>query len=293
METLELCLSLSEYEKAEEYQRKALVITKEIGDKKGEAACYGNLGTVYESLGKYEKSEEYQRKALAITKEIGDKRDEAACYGNLGIMYHSLAEYAIASEFLNNALVINREIGEKEGEARCYGNLGSLFRSLGKHPEAKTYHKKALAMSREIGDTSAEANWHVQLACDAMSEGKEGLQQLQQVFWNLLASINRCEKIRRFLERHDQFKISLLEKHSPSYLLLSTLLCFYGNEKEAVCVQELGRARALADLISGQHSVQQQISVNPPSWADIERIVKKQSNCSCLYISYFQQCMFL
>ena len=38
--------SLSEYDKAEEYQKKALVIRKEIGHRVGEAACYAELGTV-------------------------------------------------------------------------------------------------------------------------------------------------------------------------------------------------------------------------------------------------------
>ena len=32
----------------------------------------------------------------------------------------------------------------------------------------------------------------------------------------------------------------------------------------------------LVDLISDLHSTQQQTSLNPPSWADIERIVKKR-----------------
>ena len=52
-----MCQSLGEYGKAEEYQRKALAIRKEIGDREGEAACYGNLGTVYHSLGEYAKAE--------------------------------------------------------------------------------------------------------------------------------------------------------------------------------------------------------------------------------------------
>ena len=39
-------LYVSQYDKATEYLQKALVITTEIGDKKGEARCYGNLGTV-------------------------------------------------------------------------------------------------------------------------------------------------------------------------------------------------------------------------------------------------------
>ena len=98
--------------------------------------------------------------------------------------------------------------------------------------------------------------------------------------------------MRSFLGRNDQFKISLIEDRSHSHRLLSALLCASGNEKDAVCVLELARARALADLIS-QNSAQEQKSVNPPSWADIERILKKESNCSCLYISYLGQFLFL
>ena len=99
--------------------------------------------------------------------------------------------------------------------------------------------------------------------------------------------------MRSFLGRHDQFKINLLDKHSPSYQLLSAMYCVMGYAKEALCVLELGRGRALVDLISVQYSAQQQISVNPLSWPDIERIVKKENDCSCLYISYCCQDMFL
>ena len=283
--------SLGEYGKAEEYQRKALAIRKEIGDRKGEAACYGNLGTVSESLGEYGKAEEYQRKALAIRTEIGDRRGEATCYGNLGAVNVSLGENAKAEEYLNNALAIGKEIGDRKVEAACYGNLGTLFRKLGKHPEAKRYHEKALAISSDIRDISAEAMWHLKLAQDDISEGNVGLHD--QVVSNLFASVNKCGKMRSLLGPNDQFKISLIENRRYVYHLLSATLCVSGNQKDAVCVLELARARALADLISVQHSAQQQISVNPPPWADIERILKKESNCSCLYISYGDQRMFL
>ena len=282
---------LGEYGKAEEYQRKSLEIRKEIGERKGESACYENLGTVYHSLGKYGKAEEYQIKALAIRKEIGDRKGEAACYGNLETVFRSRGEYAKAEEYQRKALEITKEIGDREGEAACYGNLGTLFRSLGKHPKAKRYHEMALDMSREISDILGEVVWHLQLAYDIISEGNVGL--MDEIFANLFASVDKCEKMRSFLGRNDQFKISLIDKRSHSYHFLSALLCDIGNEKDAVCVLELARARALADLISVQQSAKQQISVNPPSWADVEMILKKESNCSCLYISYLETFMFL
>ena len=283
--------SLGEYGKAEEYQTKALEIIKEIGDKKEEAACYGNLGTVYYELGKYAKAKEYLSHALARNRQLGNKKGEAACYGNLGSVFESLGEYEKAEEYQRKALAITKEIGYNKGEAACYGNLGTLFRSLGKHPEAKRYHEMALDMSREIGDLSAEAEWHLQLACDVISEGNVGLKD--EIFSNLYASIMKCEKMRSFLGCNDQFKISLLEHRSRSYYFLTAMLCDSGNEKDAVCVLELARGRALADLTSVQLSAQQQMSVNPPSWADVERILKIESNCSCLYISYVGQIMLL
>ena len=283
--------SLGEYKKAEEHLNSALVIMKEIGDKRGEASCYVNLGSMSESLREFGKADEYQRKALAIRKEIGDKRGVATCYGHLGDICHSLGEYKKAEEHLNNALVTKKEIGDKEGEAACYGLLGNLFRSLGKQPEAKEHHEKTLSISRAISDIKAEADWHLQLAYDAMSEENVGVQH--EIFSNLSASINKCEKMRSFLGHNDQFKISLFESRSYSYHLLSKMLFESGKKAEGVCVLELGRARALGDLISGQRSAHQEITVTTPSWADIERIVKKESNCSCLYMSYFHQYMFL
>ena len=284
-------LSLGQYAKAEQYLNYAVAIMGEIGDKQGEATCYGNLGNVYLSLGQYTKAKQYLNNALAIKRQIGDKQGEAACYGNLGNVFESLGEYGKAEEYERKALAISQEIGDKEVEAVCYGNLGTLFCSLGRHTEAKQYHEKALAMSSEISVISEEVKLHLEIACDVMLEGREGSRH--EIFSNLFASIDKCEKMRRFLGPNDQFKISLLEKHITSYKMLSVLLCLNRNEENAVCILELGRARALADLMTGQYSAQQQLLVNPPSWADIERILEKESNCSCLYISYVVQCMIL
>ena len=70
METWERCFdSLGEYVKAEEYYKKALAISTEIGDRAAEGTSYGNLGNVFDSLGEYVKAKEYYEKALAISTE--------------------------------------------------------------------------------------------------------------------------------------------------------------------------------------------------------------------------------
>ena len=280
--------------KTEEYHNKALVIRKEIGDRKGEATSFVNLGNLYAIRGECDKAKEHIKKALTITTAMNYRSGEAACYFNLGTMYCSLGKYQKAEEYLKKALLIREEIGDRQGQASSYGALGTLFRSVGKHTEAKQYHEKALTMSREINDMSAEADWHLQLAYDAAILSETGMGVEDDIAWNLFGSIINCEKMGNFLERNDQFKIALFDKHCFSYHLLSAMFCNGGNVTEALCILELGRARALCDLITSQYSVQQQISFNMlSSWADIERIVKKETNCSCLYISYCFQYMFL
>ena len=282
--------SLGQYDKAEEYLKKALVIRKEIGDGKGEATCYGNLGTVYQSLGQYDKAEEYLKKALVVSKEIGDREGEATCYGNLGTVYQSLSQYDMAEEHQRKALVIRKEIGDREGEAACYGNLGTVFRFRGKCANAKEYHEKALGISKETGNIATQLASHLNIACDALFEGTT---PQHDVFSNLNAAIHLCEEMRSFLGDNDQFKISLLDMNAVSYNLLSALLCDTGKLTDALHVLELGRGRALTDLMSSRYSVDGQTPVNLQSLVGIERIMKKESNCSCLYISYFFCCMFV
>ena len=98
--------------------------------------------------------------------------------------------------------------------------------------------------------------------------------------------------MRSFLRDNEQLKISLLDKHSVSYNSLCWLFCFSGNANEALNVEELGRARALADLMSARYSVKQEISVKPQEWLGTERVMKQEINCNCLYISYCTRHMF-
>ena len=281
--------SLGEHIRAKEYIQKAIEIEKEIGFTPGLATDYAKLGTVFVSLAEYGKAKEYYEKALAITKEIGDRRGEGIGYGDLGTVFLYHGEFDKAKEYYEKALKMSKEIRDKKGEASYYGNLGTVLRALGHYAKAREYHDKALVISKEIGDVKAEFTWHVNLTWDMLSQGN-----IDEAFSNLLASIHKCEDMRdTILRDNDQFKISFLDENVLPYQLLSSLFCTTENPNEALYVVELGRARALADLMSAQYSVEKQISVNPQTWVGIERIIAKEGNCACLYISYYNQQIFL
>ena len=321
--------SLGQYDKAEEYLQKALVIRTEIGDREGEASCYGNLGYVFTSLGQYDKAEEYLQKALVIITEIGHRQGEASCYGNLGYVFTSLGQYDKAEEYLQKALVIRTEIGDRQGEAADYGNLGTVFKSLGQYDKAEEYLQKALVITTEIGDRRGEAADYGNLGnlfrtvgdfeasevrlekalfiSRDIGDGRREFEILrsyavlylyQDKIKDSLSCLHLCiekyEELRYFLGANDEFKTSFLEDTGIfPYKLLCTLLCYTGNTRDALYVEELGRARGLSDLMAEKYSVETHISANRQSWFGIEDILRKKTNCTCLYISYFQNRLHL
>ena len=113
------------------------------------------------------------------------------------------------------------------------------------------------------------------------------------VFLAILKYIKKCEDLRGFNAESDYIKISLGEEFSFPYQLLSRLFCATGNPRNALNVVELGRARALADLMATQYSAEEHTSADPQSGIGVENVMKNESNCTCPYISYEIQEVFL
>ena len=70
-------------EKAIEYYKQALVIARDIDDRRNEGNWISNLGNAYRALGQVEKAIEYYEQALIIGKEIKDPRIIDFCEKNL------------------------------------------------------------------------------------------------------------------------------------------------------------------------------------------------------------------
>ena len=318
---------LGQYDKAKEYLEKALAIQIQIGDKEGEANSYVNLGTVFYLLGQYDKAKEYLEKALAVQIQIGHKEGQAGSYGNLGTVFNLLGQYDKAKEYLEKALAVQIQIGDKEGEANSYGNLGTVFQSLGQYDKAKEYLAKGLGIRKQIGDKNGEAAILGNLAVLYHSVGEfvaaehysemalsiaQEIKSLEKEFeiLRLLTTVklrkykvkeafdclhlcmNKSESLRSFLRNNDDFKVSSSDVRDFPYQTLSAFFCFSGNPNNGLYVLELARARALADLMSSQYSVESQILADPQTWSGIENIMKEESNSCCLYISYHARHLF-
>ncbi|RMX48114.1 hypothetical protein pdam_00002607 [Pocillopora damicornis] len=272
--------SLGEHQKAKENHEKALAIAIEIGDRKGEGTGYENLGYVFYSLGEHQKAKEYFEKALAIKIEIGNRKGEGTHYGNLGCVFHSLGEHQKAEEYYEKALAIAIDTGNRGTEGRTYGNLGHVFRSLGEYQKAKEYCEKALAIAIEIADRKGEETHYSNLGC-------------------MFCDLGEHRKAEEYHEKALAIAIEIGDRKGEGThygnlgTLLTHLLYRTGKFQDALYVEELGRARILAEFMAEKYAVESHISVDPQSWSGIENIVKRESNCVSLYISYEERRVLL
>ena len=316
--------SQGEYVKAKKHSEKALTIAEKIGDRKIEAICYASLGSIFEFLGEDVKAKEHFEKALAIAEKIGHRNLEADCYVSVGSIFVSQGEYVKAKEHSEKGLAIAEKTGERKIEAKCYAILGSIFESQGEYVKAKEHHEKALAIAEKIGDRKTEARCCVFLGVTFESLGEDvkskewfenacvlfkkygNIQHESLLYLHIAArmfskgniseaksSFNNVEVMRR-LQVHDKSKISYFDRIFSGYRKLSQFLCDKADFSfEAFYTEEFGRARALTDLMAALYSVENEIPVSPETWDDVQSIVKKECNCSCLYISYFEQLIHL
>ena len=283
-------VALDENDKAAEYYKKASAIRITMKDcgRKQEAEDYIRLGTISHSLGKYGDEIRYFDKALAISKKIGDRFTETGCHVRLGTAFQCINNMVKAIEHREKALVIAIETGERTLEGVCYEFLGRVYVSLRECVIAEEYLKKALSISKDISDGETEFHCYLNLALTKLSE-----QKFEEGFSYLVQSTAKFEEMRGLLKDSDLFKISFADKNVFPYMQLSSLFCDVGNPREALYAAELGRARALTDLLATQYSAEPIISADPQSWTGIENVMKKEGNCVCLYISYSDQRVFL
>ena len=267
-----------------EYLEKSLIVTKETGDKKDEAECYSALGDYFLSVNENRTANEYFQKAHGIRMEIGGRKELAADYEDQADFHSKLGDHEKAVEYLEKELAIILEIGNRPQIILVYFELGSEFYSLGKFIKAEEYLERALLLNSNSGWELFK--YRILLVLTMV---KFSLLKTQEAHSYLLQSIELFEKLRNFNKHNEQLSIPLLEVYQL-YKKFSALLFFTGSPREAFSAEELGRARALADLIAAKYSPGvNHISADLQSLSGVKKLISNESNCTYLYLSYHER----
>ncbi|CAH3108714.1 unnamed protein product [Pocillopora meandrina] len=267
-----------------EYLEKSLLLMKETGDKKSEAECYSALGRYFLSVNDNRTANEYFQKAHGIRMEIGGREELAAGYEDQADFHSALGDHEKAVEYWEKRLSIILEIGNRIEIIAVYHELGTEFCSLGKFIKAEEYLERALLLSSISELESLKHNILLEL-----TKVKFSLLKTQEAHSYLLQSIELFEKYRNFNKHNEQLSIPLLEYYQL-YKNFSIMLFYTGSPREAFSAEELGRARALADLIAAKYSPGvNHISADLKSLSGVEKLISNESNCTYLYLSYHER----
>ncbi len=137
--------------------RSALALFQQVGDRRGEAQSWHDLGLAAYRQGDYRAARDYYQAALALRQEIGDHAGEAASLNHLGNLMRQVGEFATARAYHEQALALHRANGDRVGEAESLRSLGVLNAMTGNYMEAQACYEQGLALSRRIGHRRDEA----------------------------------------------------------------------------------------------------------------------------------------
>jgi Tfp pilus assembly protein PilF len=157
---------------AESYFQQALVIRREIGDRRGEGIELSNLGAITLRRGQLAEAESYFQQALVIRRAVGDRRGEGIELSNLGAIARRRGQLAEAADLFQQALVIDREVGDRQAEGVDLSDLGQIALQRGQLAEAESYAQQSLVIDRQVGDRRGEAASVTNLGVIALRRGQ-------------------------------------------------------------------------------------------------------------------------
>jgi len=151
-----------------------------IGDDRGRAIAYHNLGMISADRELWDDADEYFRRCLDLAESIGDVH-----LRGLGLLNHSevhLArqQYELARQNAEAALSVFDRLGAKLDKADAYKVIGRTYRETGRHALAEARLRDAVALAVDTGSvlSEAEASRELALLYQAMGRNQEALTRL-------------------------------------------------------------------------------------------------------------------
>lgn len=137
--------------KAIGYTREALNLATEIGDKKGMAASYNNLGVAYKSQGALDKSLEYYITSLKTYESLDNKEGIATAKNNIANIYSIKGDFGQAMKYLQESYEQFIQLKDEVKIVGSLNNLGNLHIDLQLYEKAMRYFSEAYQLSSKLG----------------------------------------------------------------------------------------------------------------------------------------------
>ncbi len=169
------------------YGNKALVLAKQLDDRKGVAQSLNDLGIIFIDQGNYEYALQNFSEALRIRKYLNDSAGIASLYNKMGIVYQKQGDLKLALENQMDALEIYEKMGHQRWVSYSLNNIAIINFNLGNLDTSLEYHLKALEIRKALKDEYGIANSfgniaNVMLAMQREDEAIEYYSQALAIF---------------------------------------------------------------------------------------------------------------
>ena len=182
------CLSrLGRHGEAHGESSRALLLSREAGDKGTEGTILNEMGMRANELGDHGAAIECLAQALARHREVGNRNNEGGTLTNLGYAALMLGDYEAASAQFVQARDLFAKIGQRQNEGITLINLGIARLNQGQPADSKAHARQALQILRAAGDRWAEGAalrliGQAALALDEADAAVEYLQASRDLF---------------------------------------------------------------------------------------------------------------
>jgi predicted ATPase/serine/threonine protein kinase len=157
-------LGQGDYVQAKPFFEECLVLARESGDVRLEAASLQQLGYLVMARGGYvedseERAGQLAQRSLELARTVGDKLTASGALNILADRASARGRDTEAMELFEEGLALRRELGDKRLIANSLLNLGRTELARGEHVRATHLLEEGLALARELRDT-----WSMSLA---------------------------------------------------------------------------------------------------------------------------------
>lgn len=155
---------------------------KASGHLRGCAGVLTNLGMLYVDLGRLEEADEYFRRSLEISAEIGDVLLSATAHINRTEMFLARGQPERAREACDEAYELFSRMNEAEGRAEAMKYYGIIHRNVGKLHLAETYLRQGIQIAHDARFplVEAESARELALVLRALNRNREALDALNR-----------------------------------------------------------------------------------------------------------------
>ncbi|HEU5102119.1 MAG TPA: tetratricopeptide repeat protein, partial [Roseiflexaceae bacterium] len=147
-----LARNQGEYPRAAALYEEALVLWRQLGDRRGLTHSLHGVGNTAFDMGDYQRATPILEECLALFRELGDRHGVALELAALGELAWCQADYARSRRLSEEGLVLYRQLGERWGIGLTLSNLGLVAEDQGEYERAAALFEESMAHLRAIGD---------------------------------------------------------------------------------------------------------------------------------------------